>query len=468
MNPETRALLQKMAGIHLLLGTVELNHFAAHLVEKELLSYQSMNSILSTVGYAKAHQVQQLMESVVAQVTVTPTKFEDFVNILSADPVLQRLAEELTKTYSVLVAVYMEEQRLQSSSSQGSPDLPVHKHLPTVPKVLPPALSSPPDVHLPPDTHHPPLPNAYPPLPDAHPPPGAHPPLPDVHHNQRPTLAEAISCFPSPNPVLERSIKELEEKFLKVVRAIQVDCTFLDINDIKIYLTLIPTVMKQDHISFLMKHNQDIARASSVIEIILLLNLYWDCFNYGLLEHLVEKCGCNQTKQLMEQFAQDVKAFMKETKLADFMCIWKGREEVPPGFSQLVVRHGLDPKQTTLCQVEQFRKDFCQHYSLHQVVLIFRSVHPGSVAVVWLIPSHVAEHLCAEMKNPEVGYKVLMQYSVLEILINGVAVFVCTSGKEEVDEEKKSLWNIFNLNRNLVIASHLVNLGVDSLASDVV
>ena len=151
----------------------------------------------------------------------------------------------------------------------------------------------------------------------------------------------------------------------------------------------------------------------------------------------MEKYGCNQTKQLMEQFVRDVNAFMENTKLADFMGIWKGREEVPPGFSQLVVRHGLDPKQTTLCQVEQFRKDFCQHYSLHQVVLIFRSVRPGSVEVGWLIPSHVAEHLCAEMKNPEVGYKVLMQYSVLEILINGVAVFVCTSGKEEEDEEKK-------------------------------
>ena len=100
MNPETRALQQKMADINLLLATVELNHFAPHLVEKELLSYHSMNSIFSTIGYAKAHQVQQLMESVVAQVTVTPKKFEDFVKILSADPALQRLAEELTKTYS--------------------------------------------------------------------------------------------------------------------------------------------------------------------------------------------------------------------------------------------------------------------------------------------------------------------------------------------------------------------------------
>ena len=100
MNPATRALLQKMADIHLLLATVELNHFASRLVAKELLSFQSMNSILNTLGHTKAHQVQQLMESVVAQVTVTPEKFEDFVKILSADPALQRLAEELTKTYS--------------------------------------------------------------------------------------------------------------------------------------------------------------------------------------------------------------------------------------------------------------------------------------------------------------------------------------------------------------------------------
>ena len=100
MNPETQALLQKMSDIQLLLATVELNHFALLLLKKELLSYQSMNSILSTVGYTKAHQVQQLMESVVAQVTVTPEKFEDFVKILLEDPALQHLAEELMKTYS--------------------------------------------------------------------------------------------------------------------------------------------------------------------------------------------------------------------------------------------------------------------------------------------------------------------------------------------------------------------------------
>ena len=100
MNPETRALQQKMADINSLLATIELNHFAHSLVAKELLSYQSMSSTLNTLGYSKAHQVSQLMESVVAQVRVTPKKFEDFVKILSADPALQRLAEELTKTYS--------------------------------------------------------------------------------------------------------------------------------------------------------------------------------------------------------------------------------------------------------------------------------------------------------------------------------------------------------------------------------
>ena len=221
-----------------------------------------------------------------------------------------------------------------------------------------------------------------------------------------------------------------------MVLAIQVDCETVNIKDIKTYVTLIPALIKNEHIAFLMKHKQDINQASSVNEIITLLNLYWNCFNYCLLEHLVEKCGRNQTKELMKQFVRDMKAFMKETKLADFMRIWKGREEVPPGFSKLIARHGLDPKQTTLLQMDDFRKDFCQHYSLHQVVLIFKSAYFGSVAVVWLIPSHVVEHLCAEMKNPEVGYKVLTQYSVLEVLIDEVRVFVCTSGKDEEDEEK--------------------------------
>ena len=177
---------------------------------------------------------------------------------------------------------------------------------------------------------------------------------------------------------LEKSINELEENFLEVVRVIQVDCEYVDVRRIKTYVTLIPAVMRQEHVAFLMKHKQDINQASSVSEIIMLLNLYWDCFNYGLLEHLVEKCGCNKTKQLMEQFVRDVNAFMDNTKLADFMRICRGREEVPLGFRQLIVRHGLDPKQTTLRQVDHFRKVFCPQYSLHQMVLILRSVHRGA------------------------------------------------------------------------------------------
>ena len=189
-----------------------------------------------------------------------------------------------------------------------------------------------------------------------------------------------------------------------------------------------------------MKHKQDIAQASSVNDIIMLLNLYWDCFNYGLLEPLVKQCGCNQTKQLMGQFVRDVNAFMENTKLADLMGIWRGREEVPPGFTQMITHHRLDSKQVTLHKVNDFRKDFCQVYSLHQVVLIFKSAYFGSVAVVWLIPSHVVEHLCEEMKNPEVGYTVLTQYSVLEVLIDEVRVFVYASGKEE--EKVESYWCI--------------------------
>ena len=65
------------------------------------------------------------------------------------------------------LATYKEGQRLSASTSQGSPDPPVHKHLPGPSS----RLSSPPD---------------------------AHPPPPDA--DQRPTLAEPISHSPSPDP----------------------------------------------------------------------------------------------------------------------------------------------------------------------------------------------------------------------------------------------------------------------------
>ena len=233
---------------------------------------------------------------------------------------------------------------------------------------------------------------------------------------------------------LEMSIKVLESKFLEVVLAFQVDCECVDIGRIKTFVTLISAMMKSEHKSFLKECEPMLVQANSVIEIFIKLNSYWDFINYGILDHLVEICGRNQTKQLMKQFVRDVNAFMENTKLADFMRIWKGREEVPSGFSKLIMHHQLNPMQITLSDLDEFRKAFCQHYSLCQVVLMLRSMRFGSVAVVWLIPSCAVEYLCAEMKNPD---KVLLtQYSVLEVLINGMSVFVSASVQDRKEKVK--------------------------------
>lgn len=113
----------------------------------------------------------------------------------------------------------------------------------------------------------------------------------------------------------------------------------------------------------------------------------------------------------------------------------EGREEVPPGFSQLIVHHGLDPEQSTLSDLDDFRKQFCQHCSLCHVVLMFRSVHFGSAKVVWLIPSHVVKHLHAEVKNPD---QVLWNKNgVLGILINGVRACLASGkngGRKDSDQ----------------------------------
>ena len=100
MNPEAQTLQRKLSDINSLLSVVELNHFASQLVERDLLSFASKNSILDTLGYSRAKQVSLLMDAVMAQVRTTPRKFEDFMAILSSDSSLQRLAEDVMKTYS--------------------------------------------------------------------------------------------------------------------------------------------------------------------------------------------------------------------------------------------------------------------------------------------------------------------------------------------------------------------------------
>ncbi|KAL5515613.1 hypothetical protein EMCRGX_G000804 [Ephydatia muelleri] len=112
----------------------------------------------------------------------------------------------------------------------------------------------------------------------------------------------------------------------------------------------------------------------------------------------------------------------------------------------------------TLSDLDEFRKAFCQHYSLCQVVLMLRSMRFGSVAVVWLIPSCAVEYLCAEMKNPD---KVLLtQYSVLEVLINGMSVFVSASvqdRKEKVHEEESNDGENMFLSRDPIPTDELLD-----------
>ena len=226
-------------------------------------------------------------------------------------------------------------------------------------------------------------------------------------------------------------IDKLEDQFDNVVHATKEDCERAGLSEFQMIITGISTTLKLEHKPFLDKNITVISQATSVGDIFIPLNLYWDYLNYGLLEHLVKKCGSEHCKQMMREFVLDVEHFMATTKMADFMSVYR-QVDIPPGFNQLVTRHNLDPEQTRLLTVKDFRKEFCRHYLLHDfLTLIFSNVQSGSIEIVWLISSSVVKQLCADLKNPEVGNEVMKQYAVTEILIDGEVVFSTVSAKDD-------------------------------------
>ena len=56
-------------------------------------------------------------------------------------------------------------------------------------------------------------------------------------------------------------------------------------------VTLLPNDIKHNHATFISENIKKLNEVADVKELFLLLNLYWDHFNYTLLEVLVNKYG---------------------------------------------------------------------------------------------------------------------------------------------------------------------------------
>ena len=191
-------------------------------------------------------------------------------------------------------------------------------------------------------------------------------------------------------------IEHLEDKYETLVARTEslVKQKAKSVSEFRRKLTLLPSRMKDRDVQQrkMKEHLSAISHADSIEEIFVLLNLYiWNYLNYHLLQHILKAYGDNETNRMMQDYVIAVDAFKRTTSLREFWSIQSKRRcpEVPDTLrlelKKVVCTHRKLTLESTLAEVEYFRRDLAQQYSLPEFTTIIVGIDVGSVTTVWLM-----------------------------------------------------------------------------------
>lgn len=101
---------------------------------------------------------------------------------------------------------------------------------------------------------------------------------------------------------------------------------------------ILPSSLKDEHIHFLEKKSSEIANATSVDELFIIVSCYSDFYNYTLVAHVIRKFGNDKSRKDLQNYTAEFEAFCVRTNLSDFVAALTGSQEIPPDFSELVFK----------------------------------------------------------------------------------------------------------------------------------
>ena len=206
---------------------------------------------------------------------------------------------------------------------------------------------------------------------------------------------------------MEHQVKDFETKFgslideayQKVGRKMKAS-TFLS------RITYLPVSDRTLHRSFIEDKLINIPPPVTFEKIWSILNLYCDFLNYGLLEHVIQKCGSENLKQQMQKYIHELSMFKQTTRLCDFIKSWPCRDDGPPEdqLKKVVVKMKHEWSQCTLQDVESFKKALVHKFFLEEFDMFLKKAKMGCVCVTWLTSPSIATLLQQNLANIETEF----------------------------------------------------------------
>ena len=210
--------------------------------------------------------------------------------------------------------------------------------------------------------------------------------------------------------------------------------------EFRVSVAVLPTSLKYQHEYFLKHLSSEIARATTVEEIFSILNRYCNFLNCSLMAHIITKFGDEELQKQLSTYTAALQAFRSQIKISDFVKTCPGNQKIPPEFVALKTKLSPDWKDRTLEDAEVYRMSMVHSSSLASYALYLVEGVPGSIYLLWSVPSHAMNFLAASMNS-----EFLQHHCIEEVTIDG----------EDLEEYKRQHYIFDSLDQHFKVISQV-------------
>ena len=134
-------------------------------------------------------------------------------------------------------------------------------------------------------------------------------------------------------------------------------------------LTGLPLSLRREYESSIAKRIPSMRTVTQVSDLFIIhLNPLTSFIDYGLIDYVIKKFGSDAIKQDMRSYCSEMVVFMKETTIKQLIGHFPGQAEAPTNFSLIEAKIGENVSEYTLEQLNKFRKEYCGHLRLSEIV----------------------------------------------------------------------------------------------------
>ena len=223
---------------------------------------------------------------------------------------------------------------------------------------------------------------------------------------------------PLRDPNLEKTIKRKETKFRKLVRRVYryVFETVEDLDEFKVVVTM-PT---RQNVIFDRNDLQAIQQATTIVDIFITLNQYWNFVNYDLLEAMVEEFGDDKLQGEMKVYSREMDAFKERTGLNHFIGVRLCNPR--PDSVPIEVHSGGDCSRKTLAYTRQCCICLTRGCGVPGCAFRIHKVGTGSIVLTFLVPPTVVGQIILE-SGSESMHLAYRKLGVLQLIVGGKTVY---------------------------------------------